>query len=110
MAQAILQFNWRALRKLSTTDILRRIQITPQPNDSYIMDIYKLITNPLNATDDEIYIYLELASMRNFYNLKYMNDNKLKTKFVDDYDIEKLKMNTLLKIENNEIIFKYEEI
>jgi len=109
MSTQILQFNWRKLRGLSTNNILERIRITPPPNDSYIVDIGKIIRNELNATDDEIYIYLDLASMRNFYEYRYEANNKLNTKFVDTYDIEKLKMNTLLEIKDNEIIFRYEE-
>jgi len=106
----MIQYNWRQLKKYSFDEIITLIEYTKEPRDSYLLNIVDLINTEKNATEDELYIYLDLASRRNFYDYKYNRDCRLKTIVVNDYDIEKLKMNTLLKIENNEIKFKYEEI
>ena len=108
-AMKITQYNWKAIRKLSVPDILKYITASTTPRDSYVLQVQNLIENKLHATEDEIYIYLDLASMRNFYELKYEGYSKLKTCLVDKYNIEKLKMNTLLEVIDNEIIFEYEE-
>jgi hypothetical protein len=80
--------------------------------DSYIMNVEGFIDNNLKATKVEQFVYLDLLSKRNvftFYNTRgkvtYLTAWKAETM----YDLEKLKANRLLNIDENNIYFVYEQ-
>ena len=105
-------FDWRILRKKDISYIIHVLSsgvFDSGLKDSYIINPHRLITNELNATKEDLYIYLDLASRRNYYEFKCLKNNRLKDYYIKDYDIDKLKMNSLLLLKNNEIYFKYEE-
>lgn len=110
----IVYYNWRLLKNLNISQILEKLNDekylkTINLKDSYIINPHKLLENSLRGSDTELYIYLDLASKRNIYDYKYMKKSTLKSYYATEYDVNKLHMNTLLEIKNDEIKFKYEE-
>ena len=80
--------------------------------DSYIMNLDGFIDNNLRATKVEQFVYLDLLSRRNTFT--YFNTRGKVTyltvwKAEKQYDIDKLKANRLLNIEDNDIYFVYEQ-
>lgn len=75
---------------------------------SFILNIIDLVLNELNGTKTEQLIYLQLLSKRSYIDYAYKGIKHLPIYFCD-YDINKLKHNRLLIIDDN-IKFKYEEI
>jgi hypothetical protein len=80
--------------------------------NSYILNIKDLIRNTLNATLDEQYIYLDLASRRDlftYYNTRGTVNFIPYWKISDKYtDIDRLRLNRLLEIDDRNIYFIYE--
>jgi len=111
---SITLYDWRELRNKPVSEILLLLQDSiylrkQKLRDSFILNIDKVVSNKLNATDAELYIYLALASQRNYYDYRYNKNKHLKAYYIVEYSIDKLYMNRILNIKNNEIIFKYEE-
>lgn len=83
-----------------------------QSKMSFLLNIKDLLENSLNATKEEQYVYLDLASRRSLFN--YFNTNKkvdyLQKWKVIDYDLDKLKLNRLLLLDDNNIYFIYEGV
>lgn len=80
--------------------------------DSFILNIDGFINNNLRATKMEQYVYLDLLSKRSiftYYNTKGKATYIAVWKAEKMYDIEKLKANRLLNIEENNIYFVYEQ-
>jgi hypothetical protein len=107
-------FDWRDLKDKNMSIILGCLSDPvylhrQKLRDSYILNYSRVLENELKATDSELYIYLDLASHRNYYDYKYNKSNTLKNVFITKYDINKLYMNRLLRIEGGNIAFKYEE-
>jgi hypothetical protein len=77
---------------------------------NYIINLNDFLENSMNATPEEMYVYLDLASKRDYFT--YLNTKKkvnyLPIWKVVDYDINKLKTNRLLNIDENNIYFVYE--
>lgn len=80
--------------------------------NSYILNLEDFIKNELKATRDEQFVYLDLLSIRDvftYFNTKgkaiYIPIWKIEKK----YDVNKLKANRLLDIDDNNIHFVYEE-
>ena len=96
---------------LLANDWARKIYNTPL-KDSYIMNLDGFIENNLKATKVEQFVYLDLLSRRNTFT--YFNTHGKVTyltvwKAEQQYNIDKLKANRLLSIEDNDIYFVYEQ-
>lgn len=134
----MIRYNWGAIKKytkqdmkkilayfhnvyVDNTDIQKYLlnneyarKITKEnaiPGQSFMLNLDGFLGNHINATKDEMYVYLDLVSKRDFFT--YLNTkrkvNYLPTwKVVEDYDIDKLKTNRLLYVDENNIYFVYE--
>ena len=62
-----------------------------------------------NASSEEKCIYIELAALRNRYTVVETGINKIPLHYLDlkHFDINKLRWNKLLMIQNDGIYFKY---
>ena len=81
------------------------------PKSNYILNIDDLILNDLNATKDEQYVYLDLASKRDlftYHNTKGRVVFLVTWKVEKYYNINALKTNRLLSIDENNIYLVYE--
>jgi len=78
---------------------------------AYLINPMGLIMNKGRHTDDDIYLYLELAALRQYANYKENGDLSLTTHYTKHlYDLDKLRANTMLSVTNEgKITFKYEE-
>ena len=87
----------------------KRIYAADTDKNSFLIDIDQLIRNNDNATNDERFVYLDLASKRDYFT--YLN-TKGSVVFLplwkSHYEVDKLKLNRLLTIESNNIYFLYE--
>jgi hypothetical protein len=65
----------------------------------------------LNGADspNDLYMYLELASKRNVFDYHIRGMKHLPLALVEEYQIEWIEINPLMKIENNNIYFLYEQ-
>lgn len=117
------RFDWRPLQHLKIEDIIeyfyclnynivtnkiyKKVERQAIKKDSYILNIKDLLENKVNATKDEVFIYLFLLSRRNYLDYKFYKLKSLPTIY-SPFKLEPLKQNRLLKITNEEIIFIYE--
>jgi hypothetical protein len=134
----MIKFNWNIIKKYTKDDINKILDYfanvyvlqgtmynfltknvwasnifrNESPKDSYILNLNDLIRNDLQATKEEQYVYLDLVSRRDIFT--YFN-TKGKVNFLpywkveDTYtDIDRLKLNRLLIINENNIYFIYE--
>jgi hypothetical protein len=78
---------------------------------AFLINPLALIMNKGRHTDDDIYLYLELAALRQYANYKENGDLSLTTHYTKHlYDLDKLRANTMLSVTNEgKITFKYEE-
>lgn len=90
----------------------REIQATSEDKNSYILNIQGFIENALNGTKDEQFVYLDLASKRDLFTY---HNTRGKITFLPYWrvsnqytDIDRLKINRLLMIDENNIYFNYE--
>jgi len=65
----------------------------------------------LNAATapNELYMYLELASKRNIFDYHVRGMIHLPLALSEEYQLEWIKINPMLEIEKDKIIFKYEQ-
>ena len=78
---------------------------------SFILNIRDLTLSQKSHTVSELYVYLELASLRSYIEYKATGKKSLPTIYLPEkYSLEKLKMNTALEVTEDEIFFKYEEL
>lgn len=133
----MIRFNWDNIKKYTKGDISKileyfsnvyvlqgtmynyltehkwaaKIYNDKAPKNNYILDINALIANEENATQEEQYVYIELASIRDvftYYNTKG-NVIFLHTWQVEKYyNINALKTNRLLTIDKDNIYLVYE--
>jgi exosome complex RNA-binding protein Rrp4 len=133
----MIRYNWEDIKKHTKNDITKilsyfsnvyvfqgtmynflkahnwaaKIYNSKTEKDSYILNINDLVYNELNATSDEQYVYLDLASKRDIFT--YYN-TKGKVIFLPYWKIEKyynmnaLKTNRLLMIDSDNIYLIYE--
>ena len=83
-----------------------------EQKDSFILNVDGFVKNSLRATKMEQFVYLDLLSRRStftYYNTKGKTTYLTAWKAEKMYDIEKLKANRLLNIEENNIYFVYEQ-
>lgn len=97
---------------ITTRNWAAKIQNSRLERNSYLINIDALIKNELNGTKDEQYVYLDIASKRDLFT--YLN-TKGKVNFIpywkvsDTYtDLDRLRLNRLLEIDENNIYFIYE--
>jgi len=82
--------------------------LVPYPRgDCFLINAEKAL---LAATDGyNLYMYLELASMRNVFDYSMRGIRYLPLVFVPEYLRGWLEANPMLKIENDKVYFKYEQ-
>lgn len=82
-----------------------------KPKNSYLLNIDDLIKNEENATPDEQYVYLDVASKRDMFTY---HNTKGRVTFIPIWKLEKyyninaLKTNRLLMIGENNVYLIYE--
>lgn len=107
-------FSWEALAKHSNYDIYK-IYKAIKSNKLEKFPGYSFLLNPgpLKELPDiylaEIVEYVAIASIRNYFDAKYLHYARLSTLFVPQECLQTLQNNRLLKIVGKEILFKYEE-
>lgn len=133
----MVRYNWELIKKYTNNDIEKilkyfsniyilkgeekiftlkykwaaKIYNESKDTNSFLINIEDLVENAVRATSIEQFIYLDLASKRDIFT--YLN-TRHKVSFLPYwkveglYDIEKLKTNRLLIIEDNNINFVYE--
>lgn len=85
------------------------LAILPYPSgDSYILNIDKLLTNATNYTIKDLFIYIKLASERSLFDYKIRGIKSLPLAFVETAELDFVKRNPLLIINDDEIQFIYE--
>lgn len=77
--------------------------------DHYILNELAFIRNKYNATADEQCIYLHIASKRNYLVHKLTGKKHIEYVLVKEYELDKLRLNRLLLIEENNINLIYEQ-
>lgn len=125
----MIRYDWNLLSKYSLLDIFTVFYILDAKKDirNYPDSIKKIIAgfsdlspflvnpggifrNRKHHLDGEIYLYLSLASKRSYLTFKQSGSVRLPTYYIEHiYNLEKLKLNTMLDVTNDEIIFIYEE-
>jgi hypothetical protein len=78
---------------------------------NYILNVKELIQASNYATDSEVFIYLDLASKRNYFtfaNTKGKAIHIQKWKIAGEYDVKALEMNRLLTFDDENIYLLYE--
>ena len=58
---------------------------------------------------NELYLYLELASKRNVFDYKIRGVTYLPLVLAEEYQLPWIELNPMMKIENDNIYFKYEQ-
>ena len=82
-----------------------------EPKTNYILNIDDFIANPFNATKEEQFVYLDLASKRDLFTY---HNTKGRVTFLYSWKVEKyynlntLKTNRLLNIDDKNIYLIYE--
>lgn len=119
-------FNWEQILRRSKNDcnvalnVLKCISRVRKPNPLENRIMLKSMQHPQHnwiehpvelfyskATTLEICTYVSVASKRNYFSYLNKRITYLPTYVFNDEQINKLKLNTLLLIENNKIYFKY---
>ena len=134
----MLKFNWVNIKKYTKNDIAKIIQYftnvylikdnaytfildnkwasliyhNGEEKSSYMINLEGFLRNRLRGSKEELFVYLELLSRRNSFTYYNTNGKVLHLpiwKACDTFDIDKLKANRLLEIDENNIHFIYEE-
>ena len=132
----VIRYNWEILKKYTNNDVhlileffdsvyIRKTEnyfyLTPwaakvvaeSANNSpnYIQNAEALMKASKGATDSELFVYIDLASRRSYFtfvNTKQEVNYLPIWKVLGEYDVNALKMNRLLTIDDNNIILLYE--
>lgn len=121
----MIYYDWERLKRVSNNNPDKMINIIRDIHDrKRTMEVLKIysekchhfikndkdfLVNKENATTVEQYIYLHIASKRNYLLYKMLNKNYVEYALVKDfYELDKLKLNRLLSIVDNKIYLKYE--
>ena len=133
----MITFNWNEIRKQTKDDISKildyfsnvyvlkgtmydyllkhkwaaKIYNSKEPNNNYILNIDDLLFDSLGSTDEEKFVYLDLASKRDlftYYNTKGRVIFLHNWKIEKYYNINALKTNRLLNIDEDNIYLVYE--
>ena len=124
----VVRYNWELLKKYTNNDVRLMLEffdnVYVRKSDNYfyltpwaarvvaesknnapqfLLNVKGLIDVAKGSTDSEIFVYLDLASKRNYFT--FVNSKKkadyLPVWKVDTYSVEQLKMNRLLTIDDN---------
>jgi len=80
----------------------------PYPSGAcFIININEVLVGAESPND--LYMYLELASKRNIFDYHIKNALYLPIPLVEEYQLQWVELNPLLKIEKSKVYFKYEE-
>jgi hypothetical protein len=81
-------------------------------NSSFLLNPEGLLENTHSHTNSEVFIYLELASMRNFMDFHFRDEAGVPIYYIENEyeDLGKLKLNTLLDVNDKVVRLKYEEL
>jgi hypothetical protein len=83
----------------------RHLWKTPLPfGDSFLLNINPVLLNEEGASIENIYEYIELASLRPYFDYKIRNITSLSILVIDNELID----NTLLSVKDGKVFFKYE--
>ncbi len=97
--------------KYSSKKVPKEVQLLvkqPYPKGScFIRNINEVLIEAERPND--LYMYLELASKRSIFDYHMRGALYLPLPLVEEYHLDWVKLNPLLKIENNKIYFKYEQ-
>jgi hypothetical protein len=133
----MIKYNWEVIKKNTGNDISKILEYfsnvyvlkgtmynylishkwaaaiykSEEPESNYILNIDDLILNVENATKEEQYVYLDLASKRDiftYYNTKGRVIFLYGWKIEKYYNINELKTNRLLNVDANNIYLIYE--
>jgi len=78
--------------------------------NSFLLNPEELLDNTRSYTNSELFIYLELAAKRNFMDFHLRQEKGIPIYYIEDeYDLTKLKMNSLLDVTDKVVRLKYEE-
>ena len=125
----MVKYDWLALRHLNSEAIIGillflkynnkivevprsilKIISTFEHNISFMLNVESLANASHKYTNSELYIYLELASLRSYIEYKQTGKLSLPTYYLpEQYNLDRIKMNRALKVIEDEIFFKYEE-
>ena len=120
----MLFFNWINLVKESKGDPLSVVDLLKRFKENRIIKYglrnklkgYSFLLHPSLILEDKttdilyIYQYLLLAARRDYSNYKLYGARTLPLSYYPDIDLSSISHNPLLKVINNELYFKYEEL
>ena len=132
----VIRYNWEILKKYTNNDVhlilkffdnvyIRKTEnflylnpwaakvVAKSANNSpnFIQNFPELLKASRGATDSEIFVYLDLTSRRSYFtfvNTKQATNYLPIWKVTGIYDVNALRMNRLLTIDDNNIILLYE--
>jgi len=133
----MIKFNWDNIKKYTKNDIPKileyfsnvyvlqgtmynyltehkwaaKIYNDKSPKNDYILNINDLLANEENATQEEQYVYIDLASKRDIFTYYNTRGNVIflpTWKVEKYYNINALKTNRLLTIDSDNIYLVYE--
>lgn len=93
------------VKKSSTLENLIILKSYKYPQHNWLNKPVELLMS--KATNNEKCVYIDIASKRNYFLYMNKNISYLPTYYLDDDIVTKLKLNTLLIIEDNKILFNY---
>lgn len=124
----LIKFDWEQLKYLPVANILKILNalvykenmksypkyiLEPiskfRHSTSFLSNPDGLLLNRRKFTNDDIYVYLSLASQRSYHQYKQTGSLTLPTYYVPEEYLNKLKMNPLMGVTDDKIIFRYEE-
>jgi len=87
---------------------VKEAAMRPYPSGTcYIKNIDEVLVGA--QAPNELYMYLELASKRSVFDYRIRGLTYLPLPLVEEYQLQWVELNPLLKIEQNKVYFKYEE-
>lgn len=94
------------LRKIP--EKVKEVAKLPYPSgDCYIIDIGTVLREA--SSPNELYRYIELASRRNMFDYHMRGVKHLPLALAEEHEISWIEINPMMKIENDNIYFKYEQ-
>lgn len=114
----VMFFDWRLLYQSVKGDKKKLVQTVKnkllKPHYYKVPDGYSFLANPVilmesskRNTVNEVYDYIRLASIRNFFDAEFNRDLTLSLLYVPK-DVE-VRNNRLLIVKENKVFFRYEK-
>jgi hypothetical protein len=109
--RVLLYLTNRELNKLNKTRDRAVLEVVSRfkYSNAFLLNPLGLIVNKKRYTDQEIFLYIELASLRSYTNYKRTGSKSLPTYYIN-VGLDKLKFNKALYVTNETVGFVYEEI